>query len=295
MRDTKAPPSLPRWHSLKSNPLTSAAMNVWGRQVTARTVGTWAFCAATGRCGTNTLAEMMAAHPDVCALHEPYPQPSDRMLAGFARGETADISRYWAGEKFPRVAYAARGHKAYIETSHLFIHTFAERAWETFGKRLKVIYLHRDVDQTARSFLQRGQDPANDPWLIHPAARNVVLDVARDVAPGAPFDDAYLRLVWYCHEISAQALAFHRRHPEVSLLDLATEDLNNRNAIARLLEDLGLTPSEAVLATCGSRHNASAKTPQPLTGLDAGKLADFRALLADRFAANGFVVPDTLA
>lgn len=269
-------------------------MGAWGRHHVVKQVETWIFCAATGRCGTNTLAEMLAVHPDISAFHEPYPQPSFGILESHGAGDTAATARYWHHEKFPRVAYAARHSRAYLETSHLFIHTFADLAWETFGNRLKVIHLHRDVHQTARSFLQRGQDPARDPWLIRPGAQNVVLDVRDAVAPGADFDSPYLRLVWYCHEIRAQAQDFRRRHPETGLLELATEDLNDRDVIARLLADLGLAPDEAVLDTCGQRHNAARSKPQAPSDLDPGRLAAFEALLAARYAAAGLSVPQML-
>lgn len=291
---SQSAPRTGRWHSLKSNPVTSAMMGVWGRHHVVKQVEGWIFCAATGRCGTNTLAEMVAVHPDVSAFHEPYPQPSFGILESRGTGDTATMANYWHREKFPRVTYAAQNSRAYLETSHLFIHTFANLAWESFGSRLKVIHLHRDVHQTARSFLQRGQDPANDPWLIQPSAQNIVLDIKDAVAPGAAFDSPYLRLVWYCHEIRAQAQDFQRRHPDTDLLNLATEDLNDRDVITRLLENLGLTAHEAVLDKCGQRYNTARAKPQAPPDLDAGQLSDFEALLADRYKAAGLTVPEML-
>lgn len=284
-----------RWHSVKSNPITSALMGAWGRHHVVNQVSTWAFCAATGRCGTNTLAEMLAVHPDIKAFHEPFPQPSFEILKRHGTDDNSIMAQYWHREKFPRVAYAARGGKAYLETSHLFIHTFAEQAWETVGQRMKVIHLHRDVHDTARSFLQRGQDPANDPWLIHPNSKKVLLNVNEAVSAGGEFDDPYLRLVWYCHEIRAQAQNFKQQHPEIDLLDIATEDLNSPDVIAQLLRDLDLSIDTAVLEKCGQRYNASRSKPEAPTSLDQGKLAAFEALLADRYGAANLAAPAGLA
>lgn len=280
-------PSATRWHSLKSNPLTSAMIGRWGRHFVVPKVSAWVFCAATGRCGTNTLADMMALHPAVRSLHEPYPQPSHAVLRALEAGDTGPLEALWRSEKLPRMLWAARGHRVYLETTHLFVHTFTRQALEQFGGRMKLIHLHRDVARTAQSFLGRGQDPLDNPWLIHPAAPGTVLDLGDALLPGGAFDDHYLRLVWYCHEVHARALRFAARHPQVALFDLATEDLNDTAAMTRLMEWIGVEPDPAVLARCGLRSNASDRRPAAPAGLDAGRLAALEERIDAAWSASG--------
>lgn len=274
------------WRSVKSNPLILSAAAALGRTFVRPSVKWWVFCAATGRCGTNTLADLLAFHPDIGARHEPFPQPSHHILAACDRGDARMIADYWKA-KAPRIYRAARGFEVYLETTHLFLHSFADCAVREFGERMKVIHLRRDVHETARSFFRRGQDPAGDPWLIRPSGSGVVLDVAAETAPGGPFDDHYLRLVWYCCEVHARTLRFSIDHPEIEVVSMRTADLNDKGAVARLLSALDLEPNVTVLDKCGARSNASATPPEPPAGLDPGRLAAFEALLDEKYRQSG--------
>jgi hypothetical protein len=281
--------------SARNNPLTRFAARAYGRRVVAASVEKWAFCAATGRCGTNTLADLLAPHPDICARHEPYPQPSHDLLASRDAGDFAPVERYWEQKKTPKVYWEARGKKTYLETTHLFMHTFAESAVQEFGDKLVVIHIYRDAHATARSFLKRGQDPINDPWLIHPGGKNVVLDVTDAVAPGGAFDDHYLRLVWYAHEVFARVLKLKAQNPELHLIDFPTDNLNSEAAVKDLLSALGLSHHPDVLANVGKRSNASATPPTPPTHLDAGRIEQFEALLNERYKATGLAATSGVA
>lgn len=276
-----------RWHSLKSNPLTSAAMGIWGRKIVVPRVHPWVFCIATGRCGTNTLADMLALHPDICAEHEPYPQPSREVLEACGRGDFSDMQQLWAADKFPRMAFAARNSKVYLETTHLYVHTFVDLSIKEFGDKLKVVHLHRDVDKTVRSFMQRNQDPKHDPWLIRPDAPDVVLQMRDDLATGGAFDDIYFRLFWYCHEVRARAERLKTEHPNIELIDFPTEKLNSKEAVTDLLARFGLNAPAAVLDKCGVRSNVAKTKVAPVDLPSDAQRAEFLGALQGAYEKAG--------
>jgi hypothetical protein len=252
----------------KINPATALAVRTVGRWL-CRGVERFVFLGSTGRSGTQTLAELLDHPPHCRALHEPYPQPAGDVLQEHLRGDSRRLRRLLQMRKLPNIYKAARGHRCYVETSHLFIFSYADMVFKEFGPRTQFIHLVRDRHAVARSFYKRGQDPRVDPWLIRPDAPTNIIHIDQLNEQETAWDHRYLRLLWYWYEVQARSLAFAARHPQMPTRVMRTEQLNDREHVAGLLAWLGLDLDPTILNRVGLKANASkGSAPQPPDDVD---------------------------
>lgn len=223
-----------------------------------RRVEAFVFVASTGRSGTNTLADLFEGIPDCVALHEPRPP---MVTPGAAR---LDPGRYFddvfRASKRVEMLRTARTSRLYLETTHQFIKNFAPQAVELFGDKLRVVHLRRDPVSVASSFYAIGSVPGRTEkgitWLIDPGRVDNCLPIADLLDKDASFGHDYYRCLWYWYETEARVRRFGRQFPQVPLAHVRTDELNDPQAIERLLAEIGLERySTAVTARAGLRAN----------------------------------------
>lgn len=157
------------------------------------------FTICTGRCGTQLLAERLAALPGVVSLHEPDPNFVDVMPAASRDREVA--RKFLLGKKLP--AIAASGGKVYAETSHVFCKGFLEPLLD-YGVVPQLILLKRPHRDVALSLLRIGCIPERTEdgrrWLLSPAQEGVL-----QVEDWKSLSD-YQLTYWYCLEIERRQI-----------------------------------------------------------------------------------------
>ncbi len=217
------------------------------------------FTVSTGRCGQNTLADLLRDHlPEATvAFEEPQVTPvlpgalgtlerrfrrsfvethellgRGRVLTAFARADSASLDRFGRD----RIAWIERrmaesGARVYIDVSKHFIHGFhiplSERLTD-FG----MIRLTRDPVSNMRSYLNRRKSFELD---------NNPPDSDQNCLRLAPGDLSYGELyLWIWFETQLRFEALKARYPAIKTVDLTTPELNDAAAIARLMDTFHL-------------------------------------------------------
>jgi hypothetical protein len=235
---------------------------------------------------------------DMSAHHEPYPQMDREILERCNNGDTRLMSECFWRVKVPRILWAAKGASWYLESSHLFIVTYAYLAAKCFGPRMQVVHLRRDPHAVAASFMARGQDPLHDPWLVKPGASANCLQMAHLITGGGRYDHAFYRLFWYCYEVEARTLQFARTFPEIRVHQVNTDDLNRRSRVRELCDALGVRMNESVAAAVGTRANRSKQLAVAASGLSDRDVDAFSKLCQERlkeFAEAAVAAPNKAA
>jgi len=268
------PPTALDRFTWRVNPVTAALVRAIGRR-RCRSVKGYVFTASTGRCGTATLAQLLAAGRGCVSGHEPVPQLRHGDLQRFQLGDDGLLHRFFRHRKLPRILLTAAGHDWYCETSHLFITSFCEAAAAEFGDRLHVVHLQRDPARVAASRYVRGDDPLNRGGHLVPLhGARTLLPLGHLLEDGGEFAGRYFRLLWYCYEVWARTLRFQRRHPAVRMHALTTADLNDREHVCALLGGIGITPDlEALDRKMAVRWNESPVRPAIPADVDHARAA----------------------
>ena len=224
-----------------------------------RDVRSFAFVASTGRSGTTTLARLFEDLPSCVALHEPYPAMKSDYATNSRDDEKLQRERFEKVKRF-HILRAASQLDFYLETNHLFLKNFSTPAIDYFGSRLRVIHLRRDPISVASSFYAirsvPGKTTLGSLYLIDPHRTDNVLSIG-DVLDNDPkFSDDLYRCLWYWYEMEARVVRLREQHPELSLLHLATDDLNQPDRVRDLLGFLNLSHlADSVLPKVGLRAN----------------------------------------
>ena len=133
-------------------------------------------------------------------------------------------------------------------------------AIDYFGSRMRVIHLRRDPISVATSFYAIRSVPVKTTlgslYLIDPHRPDNVLSIG-DVLDNDPkFSDDLYRCLWYWYEMEARVVRLREQHPELSLLHLTTDDLNQPDRVRDLLGFLNLSHlADSVLPKVGLRAN----------------------------------------
>lgn len=212
----------------------------------------------------------------------------DEIMADYNRGDDERVRREFLLRKLPRIYQATCGARSYVETNHMFIKCFAEEAVRAFGNKLRVVHLYRDADEVAASLYHRGSIPGTDygdRWLLQPDAERNLIRCAedgdtRDVHP-------YLRCLWYWYEIEARVIEFRDRHPDVPLVDIHTQELNDPDTVERLFCRLGFEFPDVVRKSVGLKENASDRKPLMPDDLDHDALSAAHVYYREQLECHG--------
>jgi len=246
-----------------------------------RRVRSFAFVASTGRSGTTTLARLFENLPSCIALHEPYPAMKSDYATDFNDDAQLQRERFEKIKRF-HILRAASHLDFYLETNHQFLKNFAEPAIDYFGSRLRVIHLRRDPVSVASSFYAIGSVPGKTKlgslYLIDPHRTDNVLSIGDVLDEDPDYSDDFYRCLWYWYETEARVVRFREHHPEISLLHLATNDLNQPERVRDLLDFLNLSHLvDAVMPKVGLRANE--KRDEKQRTIDREKAEEMNAKL----------------
>lgn len=118
---------------------------------------------STGRCGTKTVADLLALSPQVFSFHEPQPRIWKLVNEGYQRrGEQRDGALDVVIDAVRRdiIEIANCYEFLYTESNHRFVF-FAHELARVFP-RSRFIFLYRDMDAVVKSALTRGWYTEND-------------------------------------------------------------------------------------------------------------------------------------
>ena len=275
----------------KRNPVVVSA-SVRFLEWRCRSVRSFAFVASTGRSGTTTLARLFEGLPSCVALHEPYPA----MKSDYATDSTDDNQLHqirFQKVKRVQVLRAACNLDFYLETNHQFLKNFSGPAIDYFGSRLRVIHLRRDPVSVASSFYAIGSIPGKTElgslYLIDPHRSDNVLPIGDVLDKDPLFSDDLYRCLWYWYEMEARVVRLLETYPEISLMHLATDDLNQPDRVKGLLDFLDLSHlADSVLPKVGLRANQKRDEKQRTVERDKAEEMNqqLSQLLQERFDAR---------
>ena len=275
----------------KRNPVVvSATVQFLERQ--CRSVRSFAFVASTGRSGTTTLARLFEDIPNCVALHEPYPAMKSDYATDSADDAQLHCDRFQKVKRI-QVLRAAKDLDFYLETNHQFLKNFALPAIDYFGNRLRVIHLRRDPVSVASSFYAIGSVPGKTElgslYLIDPHRSDNVLPIGDVLDSDAMFADDLYRCLWYWYEMEARVVRLREQFPQVEMIHLATDDLNQPDCVGGLLGFLGLSHlADSVLPKVGLRANQKRDEKQRVVSREKADAMNEQlvGLLRDRFDAR---------
>ena len=181
----------------------------------------------------------------------------------------------------------------YLETNHQFLKNFSGPAIDYFGSRLRVIHLRRDPVSVASSFYAIGSIPGKTElgslYLIDPHRSDNVLPIGDVLDKDPLFSDDLYRCLWYWYEMEARVVRLLETYPEISLMHLATDDLNQPDRVKGLLDFLDLSHlADSVLPKVGLRANQKRDEKQRTVERDKAEEMNqqLSQLLQERFDAR---------
>ncbi|MBI1369565.1 MAG: hypothetical protein GC162_13035 [Planctomycetes bacterium] len=247
---------------------------VFGRA--CRNVERYIFVASTGRSGTTSTQRILSVIDDLASVHEPFPQLCNThwpLLQQLEAGDERPIRNAFSRKKLLEIYRAARGHRWYVESNYQFIHYFADYACEQFPRRLGVLHLSRDPIKVSLSHYNHETVPGHTPVGIrrmpHYRADRNLIQVAPLLEPGGRFEHPFFAIVWFWYETEARMRDFVRRHPDVPVSHLTTDQLNDLDAVYKAITHLGIEVDRDKLAgAVGTRENVSdspAQVPQEVS------------------------------
>lgn len=281
--------------ALKSHP---AVVGPYSRLLERRTRRTevFAFVATTGRSGTTTLSDLFDGVPGCTAEHEPYPSMISDWPASLDCGTAAGLAEIaafheqrYSTKKYVNILRQAAGKRLYLESNHQFIKNYAELAFRSFGDRMRVVHLTRDVTSVSKSFFAIDSIPGRTEmgrlYMIDPRQLDNVLRIGDVLETDPSFGHDYYRCLWYWYETEARTVRFQLQHPSVPVLSCTTGDLNSPASLGKLISFLRVDDvAEQILKRSGHRTNEKLDEKKRAVGNDEAEAmhARLKQLLLDR-------------
>jgi hypothetical protein len=223
----------------------------------------YVFCASTGRSGTTSLQHIFKAAENAYTTHESHPIMNKDVLINYNNGDIEAAELEFNTRKLLRIAYKSLFKEVYVESNHMFIKCFADPAFKVFKKKLKVVVLERDPVAVALSMLARGDIPGEEggnKWVLDPRATQNIIKIEKTLYENPGFAHDFYKCLWYCFEIKARTLQYQKRHPDVPLFFIKTEELNDFERNREMLEFFKITYNESRLKELtGTRANVGKK------------------------------------
>jgi hypothetical protein len=203
------------------------------------------------------------------------------MYSDFPEGadKTAYFDRIFYQRKRINVKRDAAGHRYYAETNHQFIKNYFTQSVDYFGDKLRVIHMYRDPLEVALSFYSIDSIPGKTPdgklYMLDPAHHDNLIQI-NDLLTGDPaFGHDLYRCLWYWYEIESRVRKYKAEFPDIIWAELATEELNDKKALMRMFEQLGVAFNiENLGRLAGSRENTSkARGKKPANPADSEEMS----------------------
>lgn len=243
-----------------------------------RTIEAYIFVATTGRSGSKSLAKILEAADDAVAFHEPYPI----MYSDFPEkaDKKAYFDRLFSTQKIINILRDASGHRYYAETNHQFIKNYFEQSVDYFGSKLRIIHMYRDPVEVASSFYSIGSIPGKTSegklYMLDPADNDNLIRINDLLTDSPDFAHDFFRCFWYWFEIEARIKKYKSDFPDLVWSEIATEELNDKDALVHMFGQLGIDyDREKLDHLAGARENT-----QRHRGQKASALPDAEAMAA---------------
>ncbi len=248
---------------IKYNPLSVA---LYEKYVTAKTkdVEGFIFMATTGRSGSKSLSRVFEAADRAVCFHEPYPIMFSHFPElkeppkGAARKEY--FRKLFYAKKHVNIKRNAIGYRYYVETNHQFIKNFADLAIEYFGDRIRIIHVFRDALKVASSFYSIESIPDTTPrgkvYAIDPKDEENRVKMADLLYDDPEFQHPFFKCLWYWYELHSRVKDYKQKYPQVRWHTMHTDDMNNREKLIAMFNNLGVEYISAKLeAVVGTQDN----------------------------------------
>lgn len=216
------------------------------------------FVATTGRSGSDSLSKIFQAADDAVCFHEPYPI----MYSDYPDPATKRtyFDKLFYQRKKINVKRAAAGHRYYVETNHQFIKNYFHQSADYFGEKLRVIHMYRDPVRVGSSFYSidsiPGKSRTGKAYLLDPAEEDNLIQINDLLTGSGDFRHDLYRCLWYWYEIETRIKKYKADYPTVTWAELRTDELNDRDALERMFNQLGVKFSpERLDQLVGSREN----------------------------------------
>lgn len=247
------------------------------------------FAASPGRSGTEYLARLLGTAKRTKSFHEGAPTMAGEPLRAVAyRGLEASYDRrQFKAEalKFQLKNLPSQG--VLVETSHMFVKTFADIALDEFNHdRIAIVHLQRPLLPLLASMMGlgwfTGHAPAWRDWLIPPTAPHSRFPITPDRITG-PLDAA----LGYILDSAIRARDLRMATPNVKWVDLTIEQPLEREDAIALFEKLDLDPSDGTLRQAEERVNRRGKNKATRNvGMSQERLETEVRAFAERFASE---------
>ena len=271
--------------AIKVNPFTALLSRNVGRLLASRIQG-YVFVVSTGRCGTNTLANICAKIPECKSLHEPHPIMNGDMMISYNEGVEDPARKQFYLRKLPHIYFASAFSTWYIETNHMFIKCFSDFAYEAFGSKLRLIYLTRDPIEVSNSYFLRGNipgTPIGNTWTLNYRATRNILKLADLLDTDQRFQHDFFKCLWYWYEIEARMIDFSIRYPNVPIVHIDTNTFNDIDAMDQLFRQLNMQVVRELLSgMVGTRSNRSNVEPVLPENIRKEDIDAFQGICNDR-------------
>jgi hypothetical protein len=249
------------------------------------------FTISAGRTGTHYLATLFACARNASSGHEELPIGVGAPMEAFAEGDEEPMRA--VAELKARLVRQRAGAGTYLEANHAFVKGYGWFLPALLGpENLRVIYLRRDPELVARSLIRVRGVPGRTSWsrLWYSAPGQ-----ARNRREPRPESDALELGRWYAEEIERQADHYRASFPEVKVVEVTLEDLNDYAFVSDLFtRELGLDVDADRLRAAVGEHtpdlNREFVAPPDLSGFSELRNPDefppeVRASLAARVRA----------
>ena len=281
-------PSDLRYWTLKYNPLTSSLLRGLTER-RGRNLEWLIFTATSGRSGTMSLARIFSAIDGCVSYHEPWPDMHGAELINPSSDDDSYLSFLYRTVKSLNIRRYSHGAKYYFESNHVFLENFYPYVLEDFPGKVKVIHLFRDPLKVANSLYALGHCPGTEvgnQWYFDYRASKNRIKIAGVLETDENFKHAFYKCLWYWYEIEARVKAFREQYSEVTVVDFHTEDMNDKNRIAKMLDELQIPYDlDRIAKVAGVKENlmtAEKKTPPLELEMAAQMQRRFLDLLSER-------------
>jgi hypothetical protein len=254
------------------------------------------FSANTGRAGSNFLAALLAAVPNVSGGHEREPKmvgPWARRIAYEPRVASYEDRLVKVDALRAELDRMELG-SVYCDTSHMFVKTFADVVLDEFQhERISVVVLRRDPVDVAKSFFELdflGPRPlAWHHWMIPPTVPQSFFPLDIDEV-----DDQFDLIFGCLVDIENRTQWLRELAPAVNWVDAWLHEITEPVGAAALLESLQLVApqdlAEIVARPLNTKPRQKSRVAQPVSAARVERrLAEFLARHRGRQDLEAFV------
>ena len=254
------------------------------------------FSINSGRAGSQYLSELLNTAPEVKSFHEPAPNMTGPYLDFIS---SAPYSASYSERKIKAQAILKEVSKAefpevYAETTHMFIKTFFDVLVDSLTN-IAVIHLRRKMLSTLKSFVELGffssKNQVWPDWLVSPNAKTSAIEC---LAQDDKLDSIDLSIA-YLIDTEARAQRFKLKYPHIPAHEIKLENLNRREDVMQLFDDLKITFTSATDEMLGKITNTRGDKKEKYNiQVEKGYLKKRIALYIEKYKALGLHLPQSL-